>query len=111
MIPDLGRKSLAKLGPQDLAALYRRRLDDGLSPRSVQRTHAVLHRALKQAERWGLIDRNPAALVDAPRPVRPKFQPLVPPEIRELLKAARGERFEALFVVAVTTELRQGSNP
>ncbi|MDA1010641.1 MAG: tyrosine-type recombinase/integrase [Chloroflexi bacterium] len=106
--PEIGRIALSRLGPQDLAALYRKLLTEGLSPRSVRLAHAVLHRALRQAERWGLIARNPAGLVDAPRPSNTIMSPLTPDEIRRLLRAAAGDRFEALYVLAVTTGLRSG---
>ena len=36
VIPDLGRRRLAQLGPQDLQTLYQKLLDKGLSPRSVR---------------------------------------------------------------------------
>jgi hypothetical protein len=34
---------------------------------TVQYAHAVLHRALKQAVRWGLVPRNDCEDVDRPR--------------------------------------------
>lgn len=106
--PEIGRRTLARLGPQDLQALYQKLLTKGLSPRSVQLAHAILHRALRQAERWGLVARNPARLVDVPRPTPPPIQPLAPDEIHRLLEAAQGDRYEALYVIAVTTGLRSG---
>src|SRR5205807_6192045 len=42
-------------------------LASGLSPRTVFHTHAVLHRALKQARRWGLMATAPTELVAPPR--------------------------------------------
>ena len=39
----------------------------GLSPRRVQYIHAVLRRALVTAEKWGMVSRNVAKLVDPPR--------------------------------------------
>lgn len=68
VIPTLGRTALARLSAEDLASLYSDLLDKGLSGRTVQYAHAVIHRALKQAVRWNLIVRNPADAVDAPRP-------------------------------------------
>lgn len=106
--PEIGQRTLTRLGPQDLSALYQKLLAAGLSPRTVQLTHAVIHRALRQAERWGLVGRNVAGLVDAPRAASPAIRPLAPDEIKRLLRAATGDRYEALYVVAVTTGLRSG---
>ena len=54
--------------PQHLRHLYAEKVEAGLSPRSVQFMHSVLHRALKEALGEGLLGRNPADQVKAPRP-------------------------------------------
>jgi integrase len=74
----------------------------------VQYTHAVLHRALKQAVRWGLLPRNVCQDVDRPRLRREEMRPLDRGQVRRLLKTAQGERFEALYVLAVHTGMRPG---
>src|SRR4051794_15465540 len=107
-LPSLGKLSLAKLTPQQLSGLYGDRLAAGLSPRTVQFLHAVLHRALKQALRWDLVARNPADLVDAPRPKRPEIHPLTSEQVQALRSAAQGDPLEALYVLATMTGMRQG---
>jgi integrase len=84
------------------------KLAAGLSPRTVQYHHAILRRALGQAHRWGLVSRNVAKLVDPPRVRRPEIRPLTPEQARTLLEAARGDRLEALYTVALAVGLRQG---
>jgi len=106
--PSLGRRPLAKLSPADVAACYRALLDQGLAPRTVEYAHAVLHRALRDAERWGLVARNVASLTDPPRPQPRPATTLDAAQARQLLAAARGERLEALYVLALTTGLRLG---
>ena len=76
--PTLGGKKLASLTPADVQALYRRKLDEGLSPKTVKYIHTTLHRALKQAVRWGLIPRNVAAAVDPPRARPPEINAPLP---------------------------------
>jgi integrase len=106
--PALGRTKLKDLAPAQVQALYRRKLDGGLSPKTVKYVHTTLHRALKQAVRWGLVPRNVAAAVHPPRARPPEVTPLSPAEARQLLEAAGGDRLEALYVLAVTTGMRQG---
>ncbi len=65
--PELGDIKLSLLRPDHLQNLYSQKLNQGLSRRSVQYIHAVLHKALSQAEKWGLVVRNVADAVDAPR--------------------------------------------
>jgi integrase len=106
IIPAIGRIKLGKLTPAHVQHLYREMQDRGLSARTVQYTHAVLRRALKQAKRWGMVDRNVAEDVDPPRLKRNEIQPLDPDQTRRLLEAAEGDRLHAFYVVAVTAGLR-----
>jgi integrase len=108
IVPSLGRVKLQNLTPAHVRALYRKRLDSGLSPRIVQYAHTTLNKALKQAVMGGLIPRNPAASVKSPRPRRPEIKPLDREQGRALFGAASGHRLEALYTVAVTAGLREG---
>jgi integrase len=107
-IPFIGKVALARLTPQHLAKLYIDCRKTGLSPRTVQFLHAVLHRALRQALQWELIARNPADAVQAPRVARKDIQPLTTEQLDQLLIAASGDRLEALYALAVTTGMRVG---
>jgi integrase len=82
--------------------------DRGLSACTVQYTHAVLRRALKQTKRWGMVDRNVAEDVDPPRLKRDEIRPLDCEQTRRLLEATEGDRLHAFYVVAVTSGLRPG---
>ena len=106
--PTLGRVRLKVLTPAHVQGLYRAKLDSGLAPRTVQYIHVTLHKALKQALRWGLVSRNAAEAVNAPRPIKKEISPLSPDQSRALLEAAREDRLRALYVLAVTVGLRQG---
>ena len=108
LIPGLGRIPLAKLTPSDVQSFLNTKLESGLSPRRVQYLHAVLRRALGMAERWGLVSRNVAKLVDAPRVPHHEIEPLTPEEARRLIEAAADDRLRALWVTALGTGLRQG---
>ena len=108
LLPTLGRVRLVRLTAQDIQACLNQKRQEGLSARTVQYLHAILRRALGQAEKWGLVARNAARLVDAPKVVRPEVKPLAPEDVRRLLDAARGDSLEALYVVAIAVGLRQG---
>ncbi|MCP5112434.1 MAG: site-specific integrase, partial [bacterium] len=79
-----------------------------LTPRTVQHIHATLRVALAQAEKWSLIPRNVATLVEAPRVPRSEIQPFTPEQARAFLDAIQGDRLAALYSVAVAIGLRQG---
>lgn len=106
--PHLGSVNLMKLTAPAIQALYETLREQGLSPRSVQYTAAVLRKALSQAVKWDLIPRNPADLVDKPK-VKKKYEVkiLEPHQARAFLEAAQSDRLHALYVLALTTGMRQ----
>jgi integrase len=56
----------------------------------------------------GLIPRNATEAVKPPQVRREEMQPFSLEQVKVLREAARGQRLEALYVLAVTTGLRQG---
>jgi integrase len=67
-----------------------------------------LHKALKHAVNDGLIPRNVTEAVAAPRQIRKEIQALPPEQARAFLQAAKSDRLEALYLLAIHTGLRQG---
>lgn len=108
IVPTLGTMMLTTVTPQHLQRLYAERIHAGLSPTTVHHTHAVLHKSLDQAVRWNLVPRNVADLVDPPRMTRHEMTTLSPEQARSLLGAAGGNRLDALYVLALTTGMREG---
>jgi len=106
--PSLGRVRLKDLTVVHVRGLYKERLEVGLAPRMVQLVHVTLHKALKQAVMDGLIPRNVTEAVKAPRPEKKEIRPLSPEQSRRLLEAVRGDKLEALYVLAISTGMRQG---
>ena len=78
-----------------------------LSPRTVQYLRAVLRQALNQALKWDQVSRNVAELATPPRSVHRDARYLNARQAIALLEAARGDRLEALYALALTTGLRQ----
>jgi integrase len=108
LVPFLGTTRLDSLNTLQVQSLYRSKLDSGLSSRTVRMIHTTLHKALKQAVTWSLIPRNVTEAVDPPREQRAEIRPLDEREVRRLLKAVRGDKLEALYILAITTGMRSG---
>jgi integrase len=74
VLPSLGAMQLKAVQPAHLAELYGRLLHEGrrdgrpggLAPRTVGHVHRAVHRMFKQAVRWQLVARNPAADLELP---------------------------------------------
>jgi integrase len=107
-VPALGKVPLARLTPQQVQALYTTKLNEGLSQTTVRHLHAVLRTAISHAERQGLVPRNVVALTNPPRMRRPEMRTLTAEQAQTLLAAAQGNRLAALYVLALTTGMRQG---
>ena len=108
MVPFIGEVRLVDLRPDHVQRLYSERSAAGVGPSAVRQCHKVLHRALGQAVRWGLVVRNVAGLVEKPAKSRAVVRALSGAEVQGLLLAARGERLEGLYYVAVVTGMRIG---
>jgi len=106
--PTLGVFSLAKLSAQQLQLLYAAKLKEGLSGTTVNLLHKIIHRALDDALRLGLVQRNVADMVDPPRRQPFEMNPLTLDQARALLSAAAGTRHEALCHLALSTGMRRG---
>ena len=108
IIPILGKTTLSKLTAQQIQLLYSKKLKEGLSSSSVHHLHATLHKALSNAVRLSLVQRNVADLVDPPRMARHDYVTLSSEDARKFLMEASTDRLEALYVLALTTGMRRG---
>jgi integrase len=109
LVPQLGTVRLTRLGPEHVQEMMRALEERGLSPRTRQYARAVLRRALGHAERWGIVVRNAAALVDSPKLPPPRTDDALDiADAKALLTAAHGDRLEALVTLALSVGLRKG---
>jgi integrase len=113
--PHLGDVKLTKLTPLHLERLYRTLMAEGgrggrpLSPKTVLRVHRVIRKAIGDAERKGILQRNVARLADKPSTAqldteRPAW---TPDELRTFLAAAEGDELFALYRLAALTGMRR----
>lgn len=108
LTPALGRLTLANLTPGHVQKMVGKLTAGGLSPATVQRIRATLRAALADAERKGMIGRNPARFVDLPKVERKHVEAMEPERAAAILEAVTGHRLEALYVLAMFTGMRQG---
>jgi integrase len=106
--PGLGGIRLDKLTPTDIRHLVEQKAESGLSAQSVRLMHALIRNALADAEREELVHRNVAKQVRPPATQREEVRVLAVEDARRLVGVIRGDRFEALWVCALTLGLRKG---
>lgn len=114
IVPSLGDVRLKDLRPLQIQAMYSdllrlgKRNGSGLSPLSVQHVHRLLRKALHQAVRWEILDRNPADGADSPRVPRNEMNALDRDGLSRLLTALQGNKLYLPVLIAATTGMRRG---
>jgi integrase len=109
ILPVLGDVPLARVTERHLGDLYAGLAAKGLGGTSCNFAGVVLKVMLSDAERRSMIQRNPSRHVRLPRIVRSREKLILDAdEARRLIEAARGEEFEALYTLALTTGMRSG---
>jgi integrase len=123
LIPALGSHRLPKLSPLHIQAYYSDALTKGrvrtlrsgiqemlppLAARTVKHHHRILSEALKQGVRLRLLQHNPCADVDPPRPKHAEMKIIDQARSADLLKAAKGMQIYIPVLLALTTGMRRG---
>lgn len=108
VVPAVGRLKLARLEARDLDRLFAAMSAEGKAPATVRQARAIVGRALRDAERQGMVARNVARLTDAPKVERSEMRCFDEEQANSFVDACAGDRFEALFVLAVCHGLRIG---
>lgn len=88
--------TLDMLQARHIQSFYLQELDR-VSPTTVIRYHAVIHRALKYAVKIDLIDFNPADKVERPKKVRYIAEYYNLEELQQFFEACRGHRMALIF--------------
>lgn len=106
--PSIGQIALCDLQTPHIQAFYNCMLKNGMSPKSLKNMHSVLHEALEQAVLINLISKNVSNACVLPKIKKAEMHPLQGDEIIRFLDAIKGDRFEAVYYVAMFTGMRQG---
>ena len=107
IVPALGKQTLKDLRPDQLARFYATK-SQALASAHVHYLHRILHKAFACALRWGLVPRNVADAVDAPRVRQDERPVLTPAQVQALLDHVRTDRLYALYYLALEIGLREG---
>jgi integrase len=104
----VGAVQIQKLRAADLQGVYAAMAKDGLADRTRLHLHRVTHTMLKHAAQWGVVARNVASTVDAPRVKAHEVEILTPTQIQTVLDTLRGKSLYPIVATALGTGLRRG---
>lgn len=119
VIPRIGQIQLNKLRPQHVAALYADLVNAGrihnakslgLSAKSVRDIGSTLVKALNDAVKFELLNRNVAKGVEMPRYEKPDITPYDESQVRQLLEHANrtGDYFAPIWRLLIVSGMRRG---
>jgi integrase len=107
IIPALGQTMLTKLQPNAVQRLYADKMKAGLSARTVQIIHGVLHKTLENAIKTGLLSWNPLTAVDYPKTQHREMKTMSETDIHLLLDYSKNSQYYALFYTLIFTGMRR----
>lgn len=108
LIPRIGGIPLRKLTVGQVTRLWASLARDGMTPGTVKTCSEVLASALENAATQEKITTVPTRSATKPRVIRGPVEVFADEEVRAILRACRGDKFEALFNVAIGTGARLG---
>lgn len=107
--PALGRIRLSALTAPQIQQFYNSLITEKeLSPKTVKNIHGVLHRALGQAVKLGMLRSNPTNVCDLPKAHRKEIKPMEQAEITKFLQAIQGTKYGLVYQITLFTGLREG---
>ncbi len=112
--PAIGLVKLRDLDGTMLSRLYatlrtegRRQRAGGLSPKTVANVAGVMHKALADAVRWGVLPLNPASTAEKPRAAQSEMVVWSAAQLATFLRSVEGDRFAGMWRLAAMTGMRR----
>ena len=106
--PSFEKITLEKLTAGLLENYYAQKQQEGLSPNTIAKHHALIHTVLKKAVKMEYVSRNVAELAEPPKRVKKRiFEPYSIDELGVMLKAFKGDILYPVVYLAAVFGLRR----
>ncbi len=106
--PRIGSVKLTLLKPIHVSGMLATMVRETVGARTQGHAYAVCRRAFNIAVKWGMLLRNPCDAITAPKYNRKDINALTVEQATAVLKTSESTAYHALFVLALTTGMRQG---
>lgn len=106
--PQLGRKVLQKLKPDDLQVFYNRLIQKGMSPGGIANVYRLINQTLNLAMEWGYITRNVNKLVRKPEYKQKKVEVWSKEQFDQFLTSTMESYLHPFYMIALNTGMRPG---
>ncbi|MDQ0208892.1 site-specific integrase [Alkalicoccobacillus murimartini] len=109
ILPSLGELPLIKITPRHIQNLYNHLKDsNSLSGENIQKVHTIIKGSLQKAVDWDMLIKNPASVVERPTAVVEEMKYWTHKESVTFLNASKNSRYYYIFLLGITTGMRQG---
>lgn len=108
IIPSIGGVKLQLLTAPMIQKMYNKKLNEGLSPKTIKNLHGVVHKSLEQAVKVGYLKNNVSNACELPRIVKKEMIILKDEYLTKFLEEIKGKPNEDIFFVDLWTGLREG---
>lgn len=119
LLPRIGELPIQNLTGLRLQRLYQELRENGkisprggaspgLSPKTIRSIHMVLHSALDQAVREGILTKNPTIDCKPPKLEKREMRVIQPEQVSAYLRAAADRNVLPMFYLELTSGLRKG---
>jgi integrase len=108
IIKALGGVKVVQLSPAQAERLLNGMVRDGYATSTIRMTRSVLVRAIRRAQRDGLVARNVAELVPCPQGTRRASRSMTVAQVEQLLKAELSSWWRAYLYTGIMCGLRPG---
>jgi integrase len=104
----VARQPLRGLCPKHIEQFLRRRLDSGVAPKTVIIDVKTISCALRRAESFNYLDKNPAPAVRLPKNVGSAREEFTSDEVQRILAAAPNQEWQTLILLGFYLGARLG---
>jgi integrase len=108
VLPDYGSLQLRAFSVRHAQAALDAAVAAGKSPATVRNVRSALSAVFSLAVQWQLVETNPVHASRAPKSQRPDLRIPTAAELRQLIEAAKGSRWEVATLLSATTGARRG---
>jgi integrase len=104
----IGSIPIQKLTGAHLKQIYADMARNGLSDRTRLHVHRVVHTMLKHAVQWGVVPRNVAKMIDAPKvEQKDEVATLAPEQVQQVLESLTDKLLRMIALLLLATGLRR----
>ena len=109
IISRLGQIKFKDVRPDHIQGLYDLRMAEGASPYTIKRIHKVLHCALEQGVKTGLLVRNPSSVTSPPKLKQREMSFYTEERVQAFLSTANGsnDALYPLYYLVIHTGMRK----